>query len=717
MLKAEIKNNEPVKTGLLDTGVQKRDSDITSLFFENITELNFDPLFTHLFSQELVEQRELYRQAKQSLDKNQYSSFEKLNSKLKAYPIRYQLEYDALRKRIVKTSINDIQAFQKESGSELLANQLYKAKLNTFLKKEQWKLLTRYFNEELASNKLKCGYARGLYRTGKIEKALAYGKKIWITPKSMPSLCDGIFKELDSNQLISNEMALKRFSRSILAGNINIARYATRYMNPTTKENIIEYLNIYREKTFPKRWQTIANPLEKEFSPTLSSALQSLLFKNLIRKDINKAVKYYRKQLGKQENTLLPDEEYIQFNQEIRQFFVTRQALDDYKNVEKIYNRIGKPEDKKSIEWLLRSKLVQNRWQDVIELINQLDPENKDIDRWQYWYYRAKQLSHGLSEQEKINFIALSKKTNFYGFSASRFLNLPVKVNPEVAFTHKNDLTKILNLLDHKKIRQAIEFFLQKEIYQANRKWYAALKNLDDEQKISAAYLAHYIGWHTQTIYTLAKAEAWQHYFVRFPQYLTGLFDYHAFKCNLPAPWIYATARQESALNSVAVSSAGAVGLMQILPSTARSVATKNKRPYSKRSLFDPFYSVDLGSLYLCELYGKYNNMAISSAAYNAGPRRVDKWLSILNQNIPLDAWIESIPYNETRQYVQNVLSFAMIYQSLYIMPHSKSPLLYEDSFISKTSNKSSLLPFQFIPDAELNVLSSIKKRAYGFSK
>jgi len=118
-----------------------------------------------------------------------------------------------------------------------------------------------------------------------------------------------------------------------------------------------------------------------------------------------------------------------------------------------------------------------------------------------------------------------------------------------------------------------------------------------------------------------------------------------------------------------ASSSAGALGLMQVLPKTAAAQAKSLNIDYQKSSLYDPNYSITIGASYLAKLYNRYENRALSSAAYNAGPHRVDTWLKNLRKPIPLDAWIETIRYAETRQYVQNILSFSLIHARLHEAP------------------------------------------------
>ena len=130
----------------------------------------------------------------------------------------------------------------------------------------------------------------------------------------------------------------------------------------------------------------------------------------------------------------------------------------------------------------------------------------------------------------------------------------------------------------------------------------------------------------------------------------------------LPGAWIYAVLREESTFDRGAGSPAGAVGLMQLMPDTARSVAKAiGQRTPSRGDLLDPATNIALGSAYLAAMGARYGaHPALATAAYNAGPHRVDKWLPAAP--MPADLWIATIPFRETRDYVRRVLAYRIIY-------------------------------------------------------
>jgi soluble lytic murein transglycosylase len=138
----------------------------------------------------------------------------------------------------------------------------------------------------------------------------------------------------------------------------------------------------------------------------------------------------------------------------------------------------------------------------------------------------------------------------------------------------------------------------------------------------------------------------------------------------VPTEFALAVARQESELNPAAASHAGAQGLMQLMPATARHVADQLGLPYSPvRLVRDPDYNATLGTSYLASMMKRYDgSFMLAAAAYNAGPGRVDEWLAAYGDPRAADAdpvlWIESIPFSETRNYVMRVLEGLHVYRA-----------------------------------------------------
>jgi soluble lytic murein transglycosylase len=188
---------------------------------------------------------------------------------------------------------------------------------------------------------------------------------------------------------------------------------------------------------------------------------------------------------------------------------------------------------------------------------------------------------------------------------------------------------------------------------------------MTDKEKHAAAHLA--IKWDLPnwSILALAKADNKDDLSLRFPVVYTKHILKEAQKHQIDPAWILAVTRQESAFVPHAKSAAGAVGLMQLIPSTAHMVARKKQIPFSSSSnLLEPHTNIQLGSGYLKMMLEQHrNNSVLATAAYNAGPGRIRKWLPTFD--MAADLWIETIPYKETREYVKNVLTYTAIYQEI----------------------------------------------------
>ena len=150
-----------------------------------------------------------------------------------------------------------------------------------------------------------------------------------------------------------------------------------------------------------------------------------------------------------------------------------------------------------------------------------------------------------------------------------------------------------------------------------------------------------------------------------YPLEFRDAIEAHATRAGLDPMMVAALIRQESVFQPRAVSRAGARGLMQLYPPTGRILARREKLRYSRARLFDPAYNLRLGTVYLADLYRTLGAWEPALAAYNAGEHRVAQWQAERAYNEPAE-FVESIPFTETREYVQIVMRNAEIYRALY---------------------------------------------------
>jgi soluble lytic murein transglycosylase len=188
---------------------------------------------------------------------------------------------------------------------------------------------------------------------------------------------------------------------------------------------------------------------------------------------------------------------------------------------------------------------------------------------------------------------------------------------------------------------------------------------------VAMAELAQRHGDATSVV-QIGKLGAVSHRSLALLGYPTGAFPRNArIPDRLPIAVAYAIARQESSFDAQARSSAGALGLMQLMPDTARRVASQVGVSHStERLTSDPAHNVTLGAFHLDELINEYNGSYILTfIAYNAGPRRVPQWIERFGDprtgQVDVIDWIELIPFAETRSYLQRILENIFVYQQL----------------------------------------------------
>lgn len=309
-------------------------------------------------------------------------------------------------------------------------------------------------------------------------------------------------------------------------------------------------------------------------------------------------------------------------------------------------------------QWQLRVALRAGDWKGALAQIGSLPDSDLDDPQWRYWRARAlEQL--GRRDQSQPIYRQLSVEANYYGFLAADRLGVDYSISESMLPIDPKQ-KQVLTSTDD--VVRAREYFFTGLRVDARRVWERLIKDADATRLTVLAQLAHEWGWHDRAIYTVGKTDHKRHYRLRFPTPYTDKVIAVAKREAVDPAWIYGLIRRESAFISDIRSPAGAVGLMQLLPSTAKYVAGKMGRKVSNGDLTDGSVSISLGAHYLRRLLDRYDNqVVVATAAYNAGPNRVAKWLPG-DGRIPADIWIDTLPLSETRNYVRAVMAYATIY-------------------------------------------------------
>ncbi|MFK2877732.1 transglycosylase SLT domain-containing protein [Rhodanobacter hydrolyticus] len=351
-------------------------------------------------------------------------------------------------------------------------------------------------------------------------------------------------------------------------------------------------------------------------------------------------------------------------------------------------------------EWRVRVALAAQDWPGVLAGIAAMPTDQQQGDEWRWFRARALAAT-GHAEQAQAIYADLAKQTTFFGYLAADQANQPYAICPQAPI---DDPQQEQALLEQPGLQRAFELFAVGLQKLARREWARALDGSDERTQVLAVELADARGWYDRAAFTLNHGEAMHYYTLRLPlDSQIGVVE-QAKQSGIDPAWAYGILRSESAWMSDARSGADARGLMQLVPSSAAAVARSNGMAWTGGdSLYDPATNVALGTRYLSQLAERYNGAPwLASAAYNAGPSRLNQWLSARGSLAP-DLFIATMPFKETREYVARVMDYSLMYDwrlhgnalsiatrltpigQLYALPNSMTPRKAVDCAVTAT--------------------------------
>jgi soluble lytic murein transglycosylase len=316
-----------------------------------------------------------------------------------------------------------------------------------------------------------------------------------------------------------------------------------------------------------------------------------------------------------------------------------------------------------SQEWKVRAGLRAKDWVLVKNAIDGMNPVVRSKDpAWTYWYGRALK-AEGQDGKAKESFELIADQYNFYGQLAREELG---KTNQAPSRTKVTE-QEIEAMASRKGFIRSERLYAMNLRFEGNREWNWELRNMTDKQLLAAAEYAKRINLYDRVVNTADRTKQEHDFHLRYPTPYRDELSPIARQIDLNLAWAYGLIRQESRFIMNASSSVGASGLMQVMPNTAKYVAKKiGMTNYTHDKLSDTNTNLTLGSNYLnMVLIDLDGSWVLASAAYNAGPSRSKAWREKLTGPTEGAIFAETIPFNETRTYVKNVLSNANYYSSV----------------------------------------------------
>ncbi|MBN3849244.1 MULTISPECIES: lytic transglycosylase domain-containing protein [Burkholderiaceae] len=314
-------------------------------------------------------------------------------------------------------------------------------------------------------------------------------------------------------------------------------------------------------------------------------------------------------------------------------------------------------------EWRTRSALLAGDWNMVRWSIEQMPESLRKQPSWVYWHARALKQA-GDTATASQEFQSISSNFNFYGQLALEELGQKITVPPKTTVTD----AEVQQAGNTPGFDLAQRFYALNLRLEGNREWNWPLRNMTDRQLLAAAEYARRIQLYDRTVNTADRTKSEHDFSLRYLSPFRDIVEQDAQSSGLDIEWAYGLIRQESRFIINARSEVGAGGLMQLMPATAQLVAKKiGLGPVSREQMNDINTNILLGTNYLAMIYNQFDGSAVlATAGYNAGPGRPRNWRQSLQRPVEGAIFAEAIPFQETRDYVKNVLSNTVYYAALF---------------------------------------------------
>ncbi|WP_163559486.1 transglycosylase SLT domain-containing protein [Halomonas sp. NO4] len=570
-------------------------------------------------------------------------------AELDDHPLSGYIAYHRLRGKLPHVEPERVLAFIERHADSPLSDWMRGQAISQYGAAGRYRYLRQVADGEPEGTHRQCHYYTALLDV-EPEAAAEGGLALWRVGRSQPDACDTLFDTLRARGAIGEPAIWERQMLAWQRGESGMVRYLGGLLG--------------------SRWQDARNALarvQEDFSAITqvprcigpecrgSDALFAAAMHGFTRADTEAALEAWRKVAPHLDlDPAVHDaiEHDLAFYLLVRDIDAHAGWRDD------VVARLADPD---LLELRVRTALAARDWQGVIDWVHRMPDDPRQEARWQYWLGRAlEQLGDPATAREA--YTAAAGERSFFGFAAADRLEQPYALNLERNSVSAADRERVAALPAVERTEALLRI---DEPGLAASEWYNAVARSTPQDARALADYAARSGWHAKLVQTTITGRLWDALEWRFPEAYRDEFLRWGGTTGVDPYLLMGIARRESAYNPEALSPAGARGLMQLMPGTARQVGQQlgvgDPGPYG---VLDPALNIRLGSTYLRDMLERYRgNRLAAAAAYNAGPGRVDRWLR--DGPEAFDLFVESIPFRETRDYVQAVLSYRVIFESL----------------------------------------------------
>ncbi|BBJ64583.1 murein transglycosylase [Enterobacter cloacae complex sp. ECL405] len=597
----------------------------------------------------LDEQRNRYAQIKQAWDNKQMDTVQALMPTLKDYPLYPYLEYRQITDDLMNQPTVTVNNFIQANPTLPPARNLQSRFVNELARREDWRGLLAFSPEKPNATEAQCNYYYAKWATGQQEEAWTGAKELWLTGKNQPNACDSLFSAWRASGKQDPLSYLERIRLAMKAGNTRLVTTLAGQMPSDYQTISTAVISLAND---PNSVLTFARSTG---ATDFTRQMAAVAFASVARDDVENARLMIPQLVQAQQ---LNEEQ----TQELRDIVAWRLMGTDVTDEQARWrdDAIMRSNSTSLVERRVRMALGTGDRRGLNTWLARLPMEAKEKDEWRYWQADLL-MERGRDDEAKEILHSLMQQRGFYPMAAAQRLGeeytfridkAPANANP--ALTQGPEMARVRELMYWNMDNTA------------RSEWANLVTSRTTDEKAQLARYAFDNHWWDLSVQATIAGKLWDHLEERFPLAYKDLFDRYTSGKDIPQSYAMAIARQESAWNPKVRSPVGASGLMQIMPGTAtHTVKMFNIPGYSSPSqLLDPDTNINIGTSYLQYVYQQFgNNRIFSSAAYNAGPGRVRTWLGNSAGRIDAVAFVESIPFSETRGYVKNVLAYDAYYR------------------------------------------------------
>ncbi len=577
------------------------------------------------------------------------AKLERLATSLQGYELEAYVEYWTLLLDLKETDPATVRAFFGRHANTYIAEKLRIDWLRQLGRKQQWEPFdSEYPRLAQPDQELAC-YALQSRRAQGDALALDDALPLWLTLLEPPEACYPLLEALIVEKRVLADAVWARIRRQFEANKIAAAIYTMNYL-PASQMPDKKLAQTIADAPLP--W---LSKLPSDFSGNRAQReLAALAIQRVARNDPRMAAD----QLERISGSLKGGEKAWAWSQ------IGWQAAQRHlPEAMEWYRQAGDtPLSDEAAEWKVRAALRVQDWGSVRATIEKMPPALAAQPAWVYWLGRAYRAGGRLEEANAL-FARIAGQPDFYGSLANDELGRTTMSPPKASPPSREELAQVSA---NPGVQRAQAFFRLNMRTEGVREWSWALRNMSDRELLAASEIAVRSGNYDRAIAAADRTRNEHDYSLRYLAPYGDQVRPAARNQALDDAWVYGLMRQESRFISSAKSNVGASGLMQLMPATAKWVANKiGLKDFSQSRVNDTETNVLLGTTYMrLVLESLDNHPVLASAAYNAGPGRARRWRA----DRPLEGAIyaETIPFNETRDYVKKVMSNSVYYAALF---------------------------------------------------